>query len=81
MDIVVNDKTTVADLFQSVYRDNYYDFQGVFAELISKYPQFESLIKEAWTKSSIYDIAYADFRAFFLDEEQQGSIFDGDFDY
>lgn len=80
-DIVITDSTTIEQLHQEVYVDNRFEFSKIYAELIVEYPQYESLIKETWTKSSIYEMSFSDFQKFILDDLGESTMFSGEFDY
>lgn len=73
-DIVIDSGTTPEDLFQQILISP--DFSHIYADLISNYPNYETMIREAWIKSSIFNLSFSDFRNYIFNsiQENMGSV-------
>lgn len=80
-EITISNSTTAESLFDEVYEQNTSGFNEVYASLITEYPDYETVIKESWMKSNIFQLSYSEFKEFIFNSTQEETIFSGDFDF
>ena len=66
--ITINDTTTVEQLHSEVYNTNLNDYAEVYNQLITDFPQFEQLIKEAEIFTSEFSLQQEGFIDFINQE-------------
>ena len=77
----IDQDTTPQDLFDQIYADNMDNFGTVYAELLEKYPDHAEMIKEAWLKTTMFDMSFDEFRQYIFDSLGEPGIFDGQYNY